>query len=109
MSYMGRPKIEAGRESEMLAALNAFVDARDPVRRGSLFQQIVGGVVERDDSLSDLIDTMFALDDPARATTKAAMSDYLKAHPGEWTSSRDDALRQAIAGDRSLRSIIHLW
>lgn len=106
---MGRPKIEAGKENEMRAAMNAFVDARDPVRRGALFQQVVSGVVNRDDTLTELIDMMFALDDPARATTKAAMAAYLAEHPGEWSQSRDDALRKAIAGDRSIRSIVHLW
>lgn len=103
---MGRPKLEAGQEDEMLAAMNALADARDPVRRGRLFQQVVGGVVERDDTLVGLIDTMFALDDPSRATTKAAMAAYLKEHPGTWNQKQDDALHQAIAGDRSLRNHI---
>lgn len=106
---MGRPRIEAGKEAEMRGAMNAFVDARDPTVRGRLFQQVVNGVVNRDDSLSSLIDLVFSFDDPSRATTKAAMEAYLREHPGEWTTSRDDALRKAIAGDTSLRSIFRVW
>lgn len=106
---MGRPKIEAGKEAEMREALNAFVDARDPALRGRLFQHVVSGVVNRDDTLSELIDMTFALEDPARATTKAAIAEYLKEHPGVWNQERDDALRRAIAGDRSMRSIFNHW
>lgn len=99
------PKHEA--EDSMREALNAFADARDPIIRGRLMRRVVDHIVADGRGLTDLVDLVFGLEDPRRISTRAEIAGYLREHPGgEWTQKRDDDLRRAIAGDRSLpRSI----
>lgn len=89
-------------EGAMRQAMVALVDAKDPVTKGRLMRRVVQGIAERNSNLTDLIDLVFSLEDPRRASTRAEIDTYLKEHPGEWTQKRDDDLRRAIASDRSL-------
>jgi hypothetical protein len=94
---------------DMRQAITALVDAKDPATKGRLMRRVMEGMVSRGQSDADLVDLVFSLDDPRRQTTRAEIATYLAEHPGEWTTSRDDALRKAIASDRSFFRGVSFW
>lgn len=87
----------------MRQAMNALVDAKDPVTKGRLMRSVVDHIAADGRGLTDLIDLVFGLEDPRRMSNRTEITEYLRAHPGgEWTQKRDDDLRRAVASDRSL-------
>lgn len=99
---MARRCLEATEQDAMVEALNALIDARDPVRRGRLMQGVLHTWGQKDHAnLGDLVDLIMSIDDPIRSLTKADVVQYLQKHPGFWNQARDDALREAIERDQA--------